>query len=260
MPSLRKRIRTSTGTRTRCSPSELLIPLVLVLGLPLTARADDPKTEAKKHIDRASELHKAGKFADALDEMKTAYSLDPQPQLLYAMGQLLVSMGKCDQAITYYQRFVDAKPNPDLAQIATEAIDVCKTNPPPATVVEGTPEPPPQPAKPLPATPPPPPPPPRAPETAPWYSDHLGDGLVGLGIVSGAVGAYLYSAALSDRDKADSAGSYAAYKALDDSAHTKRTEALVLGGAAVALIAGGTAHIMLVDRVSVSPAPGGGTV
>jgi tetratricopeptide (TPR) repeat protein len=257
MPSLRNRIRTSTGTRTRCSPNSLLI--ALVLAAPLTARADDPKLEAKRHVDHATELHKAGKYTEALDELKTAFALDPQPQLLYAMGQLLVSLGRCEEAINYYQRFVDTKPSADLTQVANEAIDVCKTNPPPA-VVEATPEPAPPPPPPKAVPPPAPPAPSAAPESAPWYRDYTADGLIGAGIVSGAVGAFLYSSALSDRDKADSAATYQAYKTLDDSAHTKRTEAVVLGALGVGLIAGGTLHLVVVDRVQVAPAAGGATV
>lgn len=173
------------------------------------------------------------------------------------MGQLLVSLGRCDEAINYYQRFVDTKPSADLTQVANEAIEVCKTNPPPA-VVEAKPGPTPAPAPAVVAPPPPKPTP--APEGRSWYRDYIADGLIGAGVVSGAVGAYLYSKALSDRDHADSAATYQAYKTLDDSAHTKRTEAIVLGALAVGLIAGGTLHLVMVDRVQVSPAPDGATV
>jgi tetratricopeptide (TPR) repeat protein len=229
--------------------------------VPLDAHARDPRAEAKQHIDRASELHKQAKYAESLDELKTAYALDPQPHLLYAMGQLLVGLGRCEEAITYYQRFVDSKPAADLAQIATEAIEVCKTNPPPAVLDKPA-----APVEPPPPTPPPSPPPvpvkapPPQPETAPWYTDYFGDGLVVAGLAGGAVGIVLYTGALSDRDAADKATSYAAYQKLDDSAHSERTEALVVGAVGAALVVGGIIHFVVSDRVQVATAPGGATV
>ncbi len=248
------------GARTGCRPKggvsgELIAALVIAaLALPGVARAEDPKAEAKRHVDHATELHKGGKFAEALDELKTAYALDPQPQLLYAMGQLLVNLGHCDQAINYYQRFVDSKPSVDLAQIATEAIAVCKTNPPPA-IDQGA-----KPSEPAVTPPPVAAANPSAPEGTPWYGDYLADGLVGAGVVSGVLGILFYRGATSDRDSADHATGYAAYKQLVDSASSKRTTAVVFGVLGAGLIGGGAVHFMVSDRVQVAPAPGGATV
>src|SRR5262249_45076180 len=96
---------------------------------PLVASAD-PKAEARQHIERATKLHGEGKLAEALDALKTAYALDPLPELLYAMGQIHVGLGQCPQAITYYERYLTTKPDPGTANAAKEAIEACKTNPP----------------------------------------------------------------------------------------------------------------------------------
>src|SRR5262249_30834284 len=124
------------GIPTPCSlrsdmHRRLFVMTALTIAAPSQRASADSKAEAKQHVDRATELHEQGKFAQALDELKTAFSLDPKPELLYAMGQIHVSLGQCPQAITYYQRSLASKPAPSTANAAIEAIEACKTNPPP---------------------------------------------------------------------------------------------------------------------------------
>jgi tetratricopeptide (TPR) repeat protein len=239
--------------------------LLVVVGfavLPHVASAD-PKAEAKQHVDKAMKLHAEGKLAETLDELKTAYALDPQPELLYAMGQIHVGLGQCTQAITYYERYLATKPDPSTANAAKEAIDACKTNPPRVT---DTKPPDPEPAA-TPDVPPPQPPPPPVPTKEPgsasaaWYTDVLGDALVGLGIVGGVFSVVEYRAATSDRSNADHAANYQAYSDLIDSAKSKQTLAIVAGGAGAALVIGGALHFVMADhsaKVAIAPAPGGG--
>jgi tetratricopeptide (TPR) repeat protein len=124
-----------------------LVAIALV-AVPLHARADNSKALAADHIARAQKLHEDKQYAAALDELKTAYALDPQPQLLFGMGQLHVQLGQCTEAITFYQRFIATKPSAELAAQANEAIEACKTNPPPVEQQPAQPEPPPPPAQP----------------------------------------------------------------------------------------------------------------
>lgn len=122
------------GTPTSCYRSDALTRLVLICvlaALPRPALAD-PKADSKEHFDRASAAHKEGRFAEALTELMTAYALDPRPELLYAIGQIHVKLGQCPQAITFYERFIASHPKPEHASRAAKAIEVCKTNPPPA--------------------------------------------------------------------------------------------------------------------------------
>jgi tetratricopeptide (TPR) repeat protein len=243
----------------------LLVVAALAL-LPRVASAD-PKAEAKQHVDKAMKLHAEGKLAETLDELKTAYALDPQPELLYAMGQIHVGLGQCPQAITYYERYLATKPDAGTANAAKEAIDACKTNPP-RVVADTKPESEPAPVKPdaPPVAPPPPtkePAPATATASAAWYTDILGDALVGLGIVGGIFSVVEYRAATSDRSNADRATNYQQYSDLVDSANSKQTLAIVAGAAGAALVVGGAVHFMMADhttKVAVTPAPGGGMV
>ena len=248
----------------------IAVSMIAVVGGSRLASADAPKLEARQHVERATALHKDGKFAEALAELQTAYALDPQPQLLFAMGQLHVRLGQCTQAITFYERFLASKPAPGPAGIATEAIETCKTEPPPvapsavpSSVADQLPAPaievtlPPAPiADPVVA-------PPRA---RAWYRDYVADALVVGGIASGVAAVVTYRGALSDRDRAETSTTYEAYAALIDHAHTQRTYAVVFGVAGVALITAGGLHYLLSARggtdhgVQIAPGHGGGVV
>ena len=101
----------------------IAIAILAVVGLHHTALADDPKTAAKQHVAAAKSFHEQRRFADALAALEAAYALDPQPQLLFAMGQLNVRLGRCERAIMFYERFVATKPKPAAAALASEAIE-----------------------------------------------------------------------------------------------------------------------------------------
>ncbi len=235
--------------------------LFVMIALTITAshqRASaDSKSEAKQHVDRATELHEQGKFAQALDELKTAFSLDPKPELLYAMGQIHVSLGQCPQAITYYQRYLATKPDPSTANAAIEAIEACKTNPPPPADGAFAPADNPAPQPPSPEVPVAPP---RA-----WYGDHVADAMVAGGVTAGLVGLFEYRSAVQTRDRADTASNFQGYVELINRAHSQRTTAIVFGVAGAALALAGGVHHVLTDRrprhtVAIGPSKGGAVV
>src|SRR5258706_14583402 len=101
--------------------SRLALLFVALVAFPVSALADG-KTEAKQHIAKATELHGQGRFAEALDELDTAYKLDPQPDVLFAIGQLNVKLGNCDQAILFYKRYLKTKPANPAASAAKETV------------------------------------------------------------------------------------------------------------------------------------------
>ncbi|MEJ7601455.1 MAG: hypothetical protein WKG01_26360 [Kofleriaceae bacterium] len=92
----------------------------------------DAKADARARIEAASAHHQAGRFKEALDELTIAYTLHPQPDLLYAIAQVHVKLGNCTQAITFYERFLSTHPPDEPADAAREAIEICQTQPPPA--------------------------------------------------------------------------------------------------------------------------------
>src|SRR2546427_8374296 len=96
------------------------IVLLACVGFALAASPAfaDAKVEAKQHVHHATTLYDDGQFADALEELITAYALDPQPEILYAIAQANLRLDRCAQAITFYERFLETKPKPGPAAAA----------------------------------------------------------------------------------------------------------------------------------------------
>lgn len=244
----------------------------MVLSSARHAHADDVKAKAKAHVTRATELHRESKFREALVELKTAYALEPDPKLLYAMGQIHVRLGECEQAIAFYERFLASKPSASSAALAREAIDTCKTNPPPPAIGAAPAD---EPVRAVISRPvievvmPPQPPPPRTDElrpARPWYRDHLGNALVASSVVAGVVSGLVYRSAVADRERADASTSYDAYASLIERAHTKRAYAIGFGVGGAALATAGVLRFVLRDRgasddgVHIQPSSTGATM
>jgi len=205
------------------------------------------------HVAAASTAHAAGKLADAQAELVLAYTLDPKPDLLYALGQVHVQRGECTDAIAYYERFLAARPEGGPADQAKQAIETCKANPH-GVVATATPAP-----LDLPK-------PPEPHERAPFYKDFVFDALVAGGVACAVLGGIEYKAALGKLDDADHAPTYPEQQALVDDAHSKRTVALALGAGGVALLGAGVVRFVLhgrgeaVGSVAVVPAARGSFV
>src|SRR5438034_11800380 len=107
-----------------------LVLAMIALAAPSLARADT-SPEAKLHVDRATAYHQDGRFGYALGELEVAYALDPQPELLFAIGQVEVKLGACGRAIRFYQRFLATSHDGDARAAASEAIAACTTGPAP---------------------------------------------------------------------------------------------------------------------------------
>jgi len=210
----------------------------------------DPKAEANRHVADATGLHEAGKFAAARAELILAYTLDPAPELLYAIAQVEVKLDSCSQAVPYYERFLSTNPEAGPAADATEAIEVCKKRAaepkqaPPITLPVAMP----------------------APSEPAWYTDKLGVALVGGGAVLELAGIFAYRSAVSDIDKADGATTYSQHADLVDGARSKRTFAAVFAIGGLAATGVGVWHLVFHPRsatertVAIVPMHDGGYV
>jgi tetratricopeptide (TPR) repeat protein len=238
----------------------LSIALVLAIGGSALA---DAKQDAKVHLDAAAAAHQAGRYDEARKELEIAYTLDPNPALLYAIGQVHVMQGQCPQAITFYERFLESKPSEAQAAKAREAIETCRRLQPadkpsdkPIDVKPQIIEKPVIMEKPITIVT----------TTRPWYTDVVGDVLVGAGIGAGIASVVFYRAALTDRDEADRVMSYEEYDALLDRAGSKQRIAIVFAAGGGLLAAAGLVSYIVRDRtvetrtVSVVPTSQGGMV
>jgi tetratricopeptide (TPR) repeat protein len=229
--------------------------VIALFALPAVALAGpQEKQAAQKHVTRATEAHQAGKYDIALTELEAAYALDPQSDLLYAMGQVQVKLGHCAEAITLYERFVASNPPADAAASANEAITTCKAQLPPPPPPQ--PEPPPPPPEPAPEPQLPP-----QPETSRF--DRLGAAVIGAGVVSIVAGAVLYSSARNNLDDAERATSYDRHDELVGDARLKRNISVGVGAVGLLAVGFGAWHYATFrseSRVAVSATSTSGVV
>jgi hypothetical protein len=110
-----------------------------------TARA-----QAAAHARRGQDLYAAHRYAEALAEFKASYTLNPWPEMLYAMGQAARGMGDCARAIRYYRAFLGTRPSKRQEDAARVQLDRCEhrlenqppaATPPPASVSAAKPPP-----------------------------------------------------------------------------------------------------------------------
>lgn len=92
-----------------------------------------------------------------------------------------------------------------------------------------------------------------APERAPWYTDKVGDALVGGGIILGVTAALFYRAAINDRDAADTVLGYGRYDDLVAESQTEQNYAIGFAVGATALVAAGVVSYIVRDRKTETP-------
>ncbi len=90
--------------------------LIVLLVVTATANAgphDDGNAvdSAKAHFARGKAAEKAGQFAQAADEFEAAYALDPRPEMLFNIGQAFLLAGAKAEALSYFQRYLEAQPD-----------------------------------------------------------------------------------------------------------------------------------------------------
>ena len=146
------------------APRRIATALVIAgLAVATAARADP----VDDRVARGRQLYDQGDFTHARDELLAAYQLEPRPELLFALGQVELNLGRFAQAIDYYQRFIATNPAADQIALAQQAIGAAR-----ARLVE----------KPTAPPRPPPPAPPRPPPQPRWD-----DADTGLAVLGGAI-------------------------------------------------------------------------
>src|SRR5205814_9252514 len=102
----------------------LAVPMLGVLFGSADALAGS-KEDARAHIVNATRAHKEARFDDARVELEAAYQIDPQPDLLYAIGQVEAKLGRCDQATDHYRRFAATQSDPRVARVVALELPAC---------------------------------------------------------------------------------------------------------------------------------------
>jgi tetratricopeptide (TPR) repeat protein len=88
--------------------------------------ADPGAGTAAQHLARVRALYDKGDFVHARDELLAAYRLEARPELLFALGQVELNLGRFQIAIEYYERFLASRPDADQAALAQQAIGAAR--------------------------------------------------------------------------------------------------------------------------------------
>ena len=227
------------------------------------------RPDARTHYDRGLKLYQRHAYDDAIAELRAGLAIDPQPEILYALGQAERRRGHCDRAVEYYQSCLALVKDPAAIAAVKVQIERCNVQQgdtkeeaelpgpdpfapsapqpartPPSARVPAPPQPPPAPALQAPA--PVPPATPTAVAPAPrrhrWQRDALGLSLVGVGVAAAATGGALFGVAESRLDAA--ADSYQMYA---DARSAPTLRAVGIGGLAL----GGVLVVIGVVRLAI---------
>ncbi|MFN0250639.1 MAG: tetratricopeptide repeat protein [Kofleriaceae bacterium] len=77
-------------------------------------------------LGRAVKALEDGRLTEARDLFRTAYELNPQAKVLFALGQVEFNLDNFAAAVDYYQRFLDTNPEPREAALAQQAIGAAR--------------------------------------------------------------------------------------------------------------------------------------
>lgn len=237
-----------------------VVAFVCVIGLEgRAALADDeiakPTTsEARDRLTAGTRLYRVREFEKAIDEYKAGALKEDAPVFYYNLGQCYRQLGKYEDAIWHYQRFLDRATTAPRkyrdaaegfikemkAELEKRAMTSQPTEPAPdgkATPIE------PNPAvredKPPVVVP-------AAPE--PWYADAFGWGLTGTGVVATSVSAYLLLDASSLEDDANHEPSQETQRALRDRASQRRLAGAIVGVVGVGALVTGIIKLAIAPK------------
>ena len=236
----------STTIRIMC-----LVTLV-VAAISRPARADDEiakpsAEEAREHLAKGTRHYRLREFDEAIKEYKDGALIEDAAVFYYDLGQCYRQLGRLEDAIWHYQRFLDrANPlPPKYKKAAEDFIHDMKAEVDKRVV-----------AKPLePAT--------TAPVTVtptprtitvvdppePWYADGFGWGLTGTGAVATGISIWLLVDAKSLDDQANASASQQTQNDLRDRADQRRLAGTIVG------VAGGLAIVTGIVKLAITPAP-----
>jgi tetratricopeptide (TPR) repeat protein len=200
--------------------------------------------EAQRHFERGLEAYAAHRYAEAIEELKRAFEIEPDRAYVFTWAQAERLRSRCSEAILLYEKFLSLDPPKDEADRAESSIARCRAGLSIETTATST-----QTSTPPSVTPAPAAaaaaavsPPPSSPSL---LSDPWADALMLGGAVTAAVGVgFLVSAAAQD-DEAQRAISYGDFRHLESTADKHRAVAIVCIASGAALIAGGALKLLL---------------
>jgi tetratricopeptide (TPR) repeat protein len=197
------------------------IAIAITIAFAGIAYAQSP---ADDRLERIRKAYEQGDYASVRRELLAAHDEKPDPQLLFALGQVELNLGNYEAAIGFYERFIATNPSEEQIALAQQAIGAARMRlaTPPVT-------------EPVPAPPAlPPPPAPERPHVPPrrWYREDTGFAALGTAAVLVGGGLLYYSHRLGN----DTSGNLSEYDdRLEQARLTRWTGAGVAAAGAVVI-------------------------
>ena len=165
----------------------LALLLVLAAVPALAQPTPEALDKARAHFKQGRAYQDAGAYAQAVDEFKAAYALDPRPELLFNIAQVERLAGKKAEAVEHYRQYLEAEPNGKGADEARRhVVDLTKALEAESPAPDPAPAPAPVPAAapaPVPVPAPAPAPEPRRPRLWTWVAASVAVALLAGGAV-----------------------------------------------------------------------------
>lgn len=187
--------------------------VALLLGAVAPPAHADPAEPPALDLAKIRELYARRDYEGVRREVRAAYARDPDPALLFALGQVELHLGNYAAAIAYYERFIASGPSEEQIALAQQAIGAARMRRAQPRRDE-----------------------PRAlRRRGRWTVEDSGLAALGGAAAIVGVGFVIYAGRLGD----DRSGTLADYDARVARAHTTRWTGVAIGGAGV-LLAGVT--------------------
>ena len=111
----------------------LAVVAVVVLGGPAAAQTAargraGMKPAARARLQTGMKLYEQGHYEEAIAELREGLAIDPQPDILYALGQAERKRGDCAHAIEHYQSCLALVNDPAAAAAIKVQIERCQVS------------------------------------------------------------------------------------------------------------------------------------
>ncbi|HKA88366.1 MAG TPA: hypothetical protein VKE22_11915 [Haliangiales bacterium] len=204
----------------------LILAVLLLAG---AARADDMRPAARDKFNEGLIAYEAKRYPEAIAAFREAYMSDPRPDILFAWAQAERLSGNCEGATPLYRKLLEQSQGDAQRAAVRELLDKCEAEraaaPAAAIAVVA--------------------PPPAERETPPFYTDALGDTLVGAGIVAAGTGVTLFVLAGKAHDDAMASRTYDEFSAGLSTANNRRLFGSIALAAGVGLTTAGVLRWVL---------------
>ncbi|MEM9071573.1 MAG: tetratricopeptide repeat protein [Myxococcota bacterium] len=97
--------------------------MISILGA-ATAYAQNTDREARSLYEAGTVAFSDGRFEDALSRWQEAYELSERPELLYNIATAYDRLGRDEEAVRDYARFLEARPDTDKTNYVRRRIEV----------------------------------------------------------------------------------------------------------------------------------------